>query len=61
MIGDIRPEVLNDTSNELKNLHKDVEVLNVEMDTSKEDSVNSAVDQAVKKFGRLDIVSSMLN
>jgi NAD(P)-dependent dehydrogenase (short-subunit alcohol dehydrogenase family) len=25
------------------------------MDTSKEDSVNSAVDQTVKKFGRLDI------
>lgn len=54
-ICDIRPEVLSVTSNELKNQHKDVEVLNVEMDTSKEDSVQSAIDQTIKKFGRVDI------
>jgi NAD(P)-dependent dehydrogenase (short-subunit alcohol dehydrogenase family) len=47
--------VLDATSNELKSRHKDVEVLNVEMDTSKEESVESAIDQTVKKFGRLDI------
>lgn len=54
-ICDIRPEVLNTTSIELKNQHKDIEVLNLETDTSKEDSVQSAIDQTVKKFGRLDI------
>ena len=54
-ICDIRPDVLNNTSNELKNRHKGIEVLNIEMDTSKEDSVRSAVDQTVQKFGRLDI------
>jgi hypothetical protein len=52
---DIRPDVLKTTSEELKNRYKDVEVLNIEMDTSKEDSVNSAVEQTVKQFGRLDI------
>ncbi|KAK3710794.1 hypothetical protein LTR37_010018 [Vermiconidia calcicola] len=52
---DVRPEVLATTRDELKKRHSDVEVLNIEMDTSKEDSVQSAVDQTVKKFGRLDI------
>jgi NAD(P)-dependent dehydrogenase (short-subunit alcohol dehydrogenase family) len=52
---DIRPDVLKTTSEELKKRYEDVEVLNIEMDTSKEDSVNSAVDQTVKQFGRLDI------
>lgn len=47
--------MLNTTSNELKSQHQDVEVLNVEMDTSKEESVQSAIDQTIKKFGRLDI------
>ena len=43
------------TSNELKKNHGDVEVLQVEMDTSKESSVNSTIDQVVSTFGRLDI------
>lgn len=29
--------------------------MNLELDTRKEDSVNSAIDQTVKKFGRIDI------
>ena len=52
---DIRPEVLETTSEELKKRHPDIETLNIQMDTSKEDSVDSAVDQTVKHFGRLDI------
>lgn len=54
-ICDIRPDVLKNTSNELQKQHNDIEVLSIEMDTSKEDSVRSAIDQTVKKFGRLDI------
>ncbi|KAK5169771.1 uncharacterized protein LTR77_005749 [Saxophila tyrrhenica] len=52
---DIRPDNLKTTSEQLKKQHPDVETLNIEMDTAKEDSVNSAVDQTVKHFGRLDI------
>ena len=54
-ICDIRPDVLKTTADELKNQHKDVDVLNIEMNTAKEDEVQSAVDQTVKRFGRLDI------
>ncbi|KAK4542635.1 hypothetical protein LTR36_006684 [Oleoguttula mirabilis] len=52
---DIKPEALEQTSNELKKNFPDVEILSIQMDTSKEDEVNSAVDQTVKKFSRLDI------
>ncbi|KAF2165626.1 hypothetical protein M409DRAFT_67026 [Zasmidium cellare ATCC 36951] len=53
---DIRPEVLEDTSSELRKRHgDDVQILNLEMDTSKEDSVNSALNDTIKTFSRLDI------
>ncbi|KAF7187784.1 Levodione reductase [Pseudocercospora fuligena] len=52
---DIRPEALEDTNDRLKTNHQDVEVLNVEMDTSREDSVKSAINQTVKAFDRIDI------
>ena len=52
---DIRPEGLKTTSDELKKRHPDVETIHIEMDTSKEDAVNAAVDETVKRFGRLDI------
>ncbi|KAK5689221.1 hypothetical protein LTR17_026423 [Elasticomyces elasticus] len=52
---DIRPESLEQTRSELKKRHPEVEVLTIEMDASKEDSINSAVDQTVRKFSRLDI------
>ena len=54
-ICDIRPEVLKTTTEQLKSQHQDVETLEIEMDTSKEDSVQSAVDQTIQKFGRIDI------
>lgn len=52
---DIRPEALGETAAELKKRHQDVEIIKIEMDTSIEDSVNSAIDQTVSKFSRLDI------
>ncbi|KXT07909.1 hypothetical protein AC579_4521 [Pseudocercospora musae] len=52
---DIRPEALKDTTERLKRNHQHVEVLNVEMDTSREDSVKSAVNQTVNAFDRIDI------
>lgn len=53
---DIRPEALKDTADRLKTEHQEVEVLNVEIDTSREDSVKSAISQTVKAFDRIDIV-----
>lgn len=52
---DIRPEALEETSSELKKNYHDVEILNIQMDASKEDEVTSAVNQTVQKFSRLDI------
>lgn len=48
-------EGLKTTTDELKNRHPDIETINIEIDTSKEDAVNFAVDETVKRFGRLDI------
>lgn len=52
---DIKPSALEETTAELRKNNKDLEILNLEVDTRKEDSINSAVDQTVKKFGRIDI------
>lgn len=53
---DIRPEVLKDTTKELRKNHgDDIQLLSLEMDTSKEDSVHSAINDTVKAFFRLDI------
>ncbi|OQN98113.1 hypothetical protein B0A48_15945 [Cryoendolithus antarcticus] len=52
---DIRSEALEDTSAHLKSQYPGIEVLNIQMDTSSESAVNSAVEQTVKAFSRLDI------
>lgn len=53
---DIRPGALKDTTSELRKRHgDDVQLLSIEMDTSKEDSVHSAINDTVQAFSRLDI------
>lgn len=52
---DIKPSALETTTAELKKHNKDLEIVNLELDTRKEDSVISAIDQTVKQFGRIDI------
>lgn len=52
---DIKPSSLEETTTELKKHNKDLEILSLELDARKEDSVNAAIDQTVKKFGRIDI------
>lgn len=52
---DIRPDSLKTTTKELKSRYGNVDVLEIETDTSKEASVNNAVAETVKRFSRLDI------
>lgn len=52
---DINPLSLRITTSELQKIAEDVEVIQIELDTRNEDSVNSAIDQTVKKFGRIDV------
>ncbi|TKA64007.1 hypothetical protein B0A55_09407 [Friedmanniomyces simplex] len=52
---DIRSDSLEQTRAELQARHPGIEILNIEMDASKEDSIDSAVEQTVQKFSRLDI------
>ncbi|CAK4031913.1 Hypothetical predicted protein [Lecanosticta acicola] len=52
---DINPTSLKQTTSQLKAAHKDVSVLELNVDTSKEDSVHSAIDSTVKSFSRIDV------
>ena len=54
-ICDVRPAALKETAEQLQTRWPDIEVLNLTMDASKEDQVNSAVDETAKHFSRLDI------
>ncbi|KAI6828206.1 hypothetical protein KC332_g2907 [Hortaea werneckii] len=53
---DIRPDAIAQTTQKLKDHHhKDLEILNLEADTSCEADVDNAVEHTAKHFGRLDI------
>lgn len=52
---DIRPEAIAQTTQKLKDHHKDVEILSLDADTSHEADVDRAVEHTAKHFGRLDI------
>ncbi|KAK0812854.1 hypothetical protein LTR75_004801 [Friedmanniomyces endolithicus] len=52
---DIRPAALAQTRAELQTRHPDLEILAIEMDASKEDSITSAVSQTIRTFSRIDI------
>lgn len=52
---DIEAGALQDTSSLLKGTYPDVELLLIEMDTSHESAVDSAIAQTVTAFGRIDI------
>ncbi|CZT16440.1 related to dehydrogenase [Ramularia collo-cygni] len=52
---DIQAAALENTSAELKSLYPEIELLLIEMDTSDESAVGSAVTQTVAAFGRIDI------
>lgn len=54
-ISDIKLESLDQTERELKKNHSDIDILKIQVDTSIEDSVNSAIDQTISKYGRIDI------
>lgn len=52
---DIASHRLEQTTKELQARHEHIEILPIEMDVSREAEVNSAVEQTVERFGRLDI------
>ncbi|KXL43764.1 hypothetical protein M433DRAFT_91279 [Acidomyces richmondensis BFW] len=55
VLCDIASHKLEQTTKELEARHKHIEILQIEMDVSREAEVNSAVEQTVKRFGRIDI------
>jgi NAD(P)-dependent dehydrogenase (short-subunit alcohol dehydrogenase family) len=51
---DIKPENLETTASQLKKDYDDIEIESIKMDTANEGDVKSAIQQTVKRFGRLD-------
>lgn len=54
-ITDIDQKALDGLAIELNGQYDDVDVLAIHMDVASESSVNSAVEETVKRFGRIDI------
>lgn len=54
-ISDINIESLDETEDHLKEINGAIEILKIKIDTSVEDSVNSAIDEVVEKFKQIDI------
>jgi NAD(P)-dependent dehydrogenase (short-subunit alcohol dehydrogenase family) len=53
-IGDLNSKATRDTAAELKQAYPNVEVLPLELDVSKEQSIDDAVAQVASKLGRID-------
>lgn len=56
VIADRNTDGLNDTSSTINSVAANCEVVVVQTDVSKQESVQSLIDEAVKKFGRVDYV-----
>lgn len=56
IVNDYNVNRANETANLLSQANNDVELMAVQADVSKWDSVQGMVDQGIKKFGRIDIL-----
>jgi len=53
-IGDVNTSATKEAASEIKKLFPNVEVLPLELDVTKEQSIDEAVAEAAKKLGRID-------
>jgi NAD(P)-dependent dehydrogenase (short-subunit alcohol dehydrogenase family) len=53
-LADINLEAMRTTADEIQKRHSDLEIKVLELDVSKETSIEQAIDETVAQFGRID-------